>query len=198
MIESVVIDSALKIIDKLTELLKFRHEKRREYFTTILEPMFSDLSVVHANYLKMFQSCSAQLNDESTPLRDIGKQLAQQRVEYEAVRIKIESFVVALCRPNKLPDPYQEFLLSVVFSMPDGRLRSPYRASFATGIMWLLENPTGPEFTLSLSGENAEPDVELDERANALEAVGATSKFLKARWAETCQKFAAAQAFSLT
>jgi hypothetical protein len=197
MIESLVFDSALKIVDKLTDLIKFRHEQRREFFTAVLEPIFADLSIVHANYLKMFQQCSSKLRDDTVPLREIGRDLAQQRVEYEALRIKLQSFIEELNFSKKLAGPYREFLESVAFSVPDGRLTRVYVGSFATGIVRMLQDASGAEFVRLLSGESKESEVE-HERAPLLQSVEATSNFVKGQWAKTSQKFAAAQVFSLT
>jgi hypothetical protein len=197
MIESLVFDSALKIVDKLTDLLKFRHEQRREFFTAVLDPLFADLSVVHANYLKMFQECGSKLRDDTVPLREIGRELAQQRVECEALRIKVQSFIEELNFSKKLAGPYREFLKSVAFSVPDGRLTRVYVGSFATGIVRMLQDASGAEFAQLLSGGKEESATQ-HERAALLQSVDATSDFVKSQWAKTCQKFAAAQVFSLT
>jgi hypothetical protein len=197
MIESLVFNSALRIVEKLTDLLKFRHEQRREFFTTVLEPLFADLSTMHADYLRMFEACSSQLRDDAIPLRDIGRTLARQRVEYEALRIKIGSFIEALSFSKKLASPYREFLQSVAFSMPDGRLAQVVVGSFATGIVRLLRDASGAEFAQLLSGERESSDMQY-ERATLLQSVEETADFVKTQWSQTCQRFVAAQVFSLT
>jgi hypothetical protein len=195
MIESLVLDAALKIADKFADLLKFRREKRREFFTTMLEPIFSDLSIVHANYLVMFQECSAKLRDHSIPIQEIIRNLAQQRVQYEGLRIKIASFDREL-QASKLPGPYRQFLDCLIFNVPDGLLTTKYAGSFANGIVRALQEATASEFSRILSGEHG--DIVQSERENLLGSVEATADFLKERWAQTCEKFAAAQVFSLT
>jgi hypothetical protein len=197
MIESLVFDSALKIADKLTDLLKLRHEQRRAFFTAVLEPLFADLSIVHANYLKMFQHCSSKLRDDAVPLREIGRHLAEQRVEYEALRIKVQSFIDALSLSKKIAGPYREFLQSVAFSVPDGLLTRVCVGSFSTGIVRMLRDASSADFAELLAGGKEESDTQY-ERAPLLQSVEATSDFVKTQWSKTCQKFAAAQVFSLT
>src|SRR5580698_6351700 len=141
MIESLVLDSAIKIAEKFTDLLKFRRDQRREFFTAMLEPLFADLSIVHANYLVMFQECSAKLRDDSIPLQEILQNLIQQRVEYEGLRIKIGAFENELLY-SKIPRPYKEFLEAVVFNVPNGRLTKEFVGSFASGIVRSLQEAT--------------------------------------------------------
>jgi hypothetical protein len=195
MVEALVFDAAVKIVEKFTDLLKFRREQLREFFTTMLEPLFADLSVMHANYLKIFQECSAKLASHSVPFDEIVRDLAQQRVEYESLRIRVRAFVDELSLSD-LPRPYKEFLEGVAFSVPDGGLTKVFVGSFATGIVKLLQDASGAEFNRLLSGAYGEPDAR-DERVKLLQSVEATSDFIKENWSQTCQKFSAAKAYSL-
>ena len=54
MIEAAVFQSVVKVVDRFTDLLKYRHMKRKEFFMTVIEPLFNDLLVMHADYMKMF------------------------------------------------------------------------------------------------------------------------------------------------
>src|SRR5215472_9473127 len=96
MVEAVIIESAGRIVEKLKELVTYRQQKRRDFFQNLLEPLFSDLMVMHTDYIKMFDDCSSQLLDNKVPIQEIAESLRQRRVVYESLRIKSVAVVVTL------------------------------------------------------------------------------------------------------
>ena len=101
----------VKLTEKLNELLKLRQGEKRRTFDNVVPPTYTELEKVHADYLKLFESCRRSLKD-GTDLDVIAKQLRTDKVEYEPVRRKL------IAVANKYADhprlkPYSDFFHAV-------------------------------------------------------------------------------------
>jgi hypothetical protein len=121
MIEAAVFGSVVKVVDRFVDLLKYRQGKRKEFFTTLIEPLFNDLLVMHADYMKMFDDCGSQLSDNKVPLQQIAEALRQRRQVYEGLRIKSNSIIDGLQHVDLEPE-IKSFLEAAAYHIPDGEL----------------------------------------------------------------------------
>src|SRR5664280_738118 len=90
-----MIQEAISIIDRLITLLGHRELHRRQVFNDFLDPLFTDMTTIHADYRRVFSQVSALLAASSSD-SDIGKQLKTSKRELELLRQKTYSLVNAL------------------------------------------------------------------------------------------------------
>lgn len=106
-----MIDSLIKLIEKLIELLKHRHQLREEQFAKSVDLVFQELKAVHQDYLRIFTTCATALRNESD-LSKIADSLLANRLEQEAMRRSISALAEALAQ-NKQFKTFQPFFLEV-------------------------------------------------------------------------------------
>lgn len=104
-----MIDSLIKIAEKCTELLHYREQQRERNFKALIEPMYEQLTIVHKNYLHIFNSIGIKLTNR-VPLQEIIEELGTLRIEHEAYRRSI--FGQAENLGQAFPN-YEKFFLSV-------------------------------------------------------------------------------------
>jgi hypothetical protein len=221
-LESAVFESVVKVVEKFTDLLKTRHERRREFFTAVIDPVFNDLSIVHADYLKMFDECETKLRRSKAKLNDIARELAMRRIAFEGLRVKSRAVVEAVVGTN-LDDEYKDFLLAAARYIPTGELGvtqqplSPPRdieripTEFSPHLEYGTQTPSGNivelisaagtsnevnSVVLTRMARNDSRELE-EERIRLAKAVLETTKEIRARWAQICTKYTRARAWSL-
>jgi hypothetical protein len=92
-----MIELLLQLIDRLIDLKKYQAERVEKTFKEILDPVFSDLLLVHGDYVRMFEDVQQQLiaipnldNDDGRKrLLEVAETLRQRRLEFEPVRQKL-------------------------------------------------------------------------------------------------------------
>src|SRR5579859_4903201 len=131
-----MIDAVVKVLDRFIELLQYKERKRQELFNTLLQPLFEDLTVMHTDYIKMFEECRAELLDRTYPLKDVAEALRQRRIEYEGMRDKSNAFIDALKEKPFAPE-VQEFLRAAAYQIPHGEL-GPARSTPSSMILRAL------------------------------------------------------------
>jgi hypothetical protein len=102
-----MIDLFLRLIDKLTELVKYKSELRKKQFDLLISPLYQDLKEIHENYLRMFETCKIELQKGTDPLI-VYKKISLDRLEKEALRRSIFEKAVIL-KDKKHLKPYHLF-----------------------------------------------------------------------------------------
>jgi hypothetical protein len=80
-----MIDSFVKLTEKVSELLKYRAERKTRKFKTLIEPTYLALKQVHKDYLLIFEESINDLASDKTLLA-IAESLQVRRREEEAER----------------------------------------------------------------------------------------------------------------
>jgi hypothetical protein len=191
MIEAPIIGSVVKVIDKFTDLLKYRQQKRREFFQNVLEPLFNDLMVMHTDYIKMFEDCQEQLLDSNVPLHEIATSLRERRIVYETLRIKSRAIIDAL-RESNFDEEVKKFLTAAAYHIPDGKL-GPGHLSPAATVLKNIYSTT--EFLAEASQQSGNPPV--NDRYEVFELVTLTVNHVRTRWASICEEYVRAKMWSL-
>lgn len=191
MIESVVLGSVVKVIDRFTDLLKYRRLKRQEFFKTVIEPLFDDLMLMHTDYIKMFDDCRAQLLDNTVPLREIAEALRQRRVVYESLRIKARAISEGL-EQAEMDEEVKNFLRAAAYHLPDGEL-GPVPSTYASLVLSRIYSVAG-----GLTDARQKPgDSPGGDRKEVLNLVISTSEHIRTRWAWICEEYVRVKLWSL-
>ncbi len=209
MIEPVFIESVVKVLDRLTDLLKYRQGRRKEFFNSVIEPLFNDLLTMHTDYIKMFDECRAQLADETTSLVKIEETLRLRRVVYDAVRLKCKGIVEAL-QGMDLEPQMAAFLKIAVSHVPsgsiadepeDGGIHEVLRRSRMFGIsnsasgMLLRMLQAADEGRLVLDPQIASfPKI---QRAHLLQSATTTLSDIRQRWTLICEEYTRLKVWAL-
>jgi hypothetical protein len=188
--EAAVYESAVKVVEKFTDLLKFRHERRREYFTTVIDPLFNDLLAMHSDYIEMFDECRVGLL-EGKPLQEIANSLAQRRRVFDGLRTKSRAFVAVL-NNAEMDAPYKAFLNAAAYQTPTGELgpamstpASMFRGKLYGGRTPLVDAPHRKGSPLP------------GDRKDLLDAVINTSNEIRQRLGWMCEEYVKAKVWSL-
>lgn len=80
-----MIDSVVKLTEKLSELLKYREEQRERRFSVLAQPVFGSLKVVHKDYLDIFAESHSAIEGGQS-LQAIADSVEARRLEEEAER----------------------------------------------------------------------------------------------------------------
>jgi hypothetical protein len=88
-------EGALKIIDKLLDLLKIAEERRRRTFKELIDPLFIEMTEVHKNYLATFDDVLEQLRERPQPVEVMRNLIVKKKGEMEHVRVKVTSLAQA-------------------------------------------------------------------------------------------------------
>lgn len=177
-----MIDALLKIVEKLTELLKARQQLRERQFERLVAPLFKDLQTVHQDYLEMFTACRKALV-EGDDLSIVAEHLMAERLVREALRASIRALAESFARIDQLGQ-FSEFFLKVhSYFLPSELLTG----SVATDLLrqmdeWIEQEqraafmPTGVDLKYA--------------RTFLLESVDRTLEHLRRKWQEIASSYA--------
>jgi hypothetical protein len=122
-----MIDSLVKVAEKLVELLKYRKQLREEQFAKSIDMVFQELKNVHQDYLKLFSNCAQALR-EKEDLSQIADSLFANRLEHEAMRRSIRALAESLAQ-NKTLKKFQPFFMEVNNYFQSGTFPNDTRSS---------------------------------------------------------------------
>lgn len=115
-----MVEGLSKITEKLLVLVKYREEKSRRIFDKFIEPIFTDLLVIHKDYLEMFEGVQAMLPNENDSRKEIHKKLdeavvylQQKRTAFEPVRVKLRAIIEMLPENAEKDNKKDAFVRSV-------------------------------------------------------------------------------------
>jgi len=107
-----MIDTCLSILDRLIKVVAIRGKRRNRLFSELWETTFSELLLVHRDYIEMFEKLKSMLSkleaehlDEKSyiyagKVDEIIDYLRQRRIEFEPVRRKLIALIDALKMSN--------------------------------------------------------------------------------------------------
>jgi len=152
-----------------------------------LDKLFTDLELIHQDYLVMFESILEQAPDaweSGTPgfaerVRETATQLRRLRLTYEAVRVRVRVTARSF-RQVMLPELEAAFVEAVLGYFPTGELRSDE-----------LTGESVTSGTAVLDHLYRSLDGELGQELGML--VRDTLRFHRQRWAELCAAYMAMQ-----
>jgi hypothetical protein len=181
----VVLDSVVKLSEKLVELLKYRSERKGRQFSLLIQPLFESLKVVHQDYLRVFENSRTEL-ESGVPLATVATNVQTRRVEEEAERSAIREQAHTLTQDEALAD-FRPFFEAVVNYFQPGRfLRRSSRS-----VHWFMQLKAAAK---------AEGKIQLlrgdepDQRLKLLLANEVQLRLLRKDWDDVCMQYAKAQA----
>ncbi|WP_431212291.1 hypothetical protein ACQ86N_42280 [Puia sp. P3] len=134
-----MLDTLLKLLDELFSYKKYRTQNRKDGFTNIYDPIYSDLSNIRADYTAMFRDVLDILNNpkilSSKKLNETTALIQKKRRKNEPIRDKLKAFVWNQ-NFEGISDEEQEYLKAIkeYFSLTTGDETAPY-ASVATNYL---------------------------------------------------------------
>ena len=181
-----MIDTLVKVTEKLAELLKYRSERHRRSFAELVEPIYAEMVRVHQDYLNLLGSTLSAL-EERRDLRQVAAELTEARRKQEATRRAASDMANELATMEVLKE-YQVFFLAV----GDYFLQAPLVGS-TTPSTWLL-------FMLrQLAGRKVETLVEVDmpTEEDFVRAVESLRECLQECWSSIVKTYTTLKAASL-
>ena len=183
-----MVDTLLKIIDRLISLRAIQTDRRKEIFARVLEPVVSDLHLVHGNYLAIFEEAEREIDNAMQKhvkpreaLQVSLNFLKEKRVQYEPVRTNLKAFLHEL-REMDLQTEERELLYALIWYFPKGELSA--RSTAASKIFTSLD---------VMLDEHSDERKYLDDASKVRwlrHELGNTVLDLKDAWSDVCTKFA--------
>lgn len=113
-----MIDSIVKICDRMIQLLETRKQCRSELFINHVEPIFKDLSLIHKDYIQTFsnllEKCEQNQNTEA-----IINYLSFRKTELEELRVKVFSYAEVAKNNSNFPDEIKSFFMCCMIYFND-------------------------------------------------------------------------------
>jgi hypothetical protein len=106
-----MIDSIVKIADKLTQLLALQKKHKEEKFEVFVQPIFEEMKLVHQDYMSMFNGCRAMLLTNE-PVSSVLERLMSDRVEKIEPRSRVISLSESFLASREL-STYSDFYESI-------------------------------------------------------------------------------------
>lgn len=124
-----MISQIISVIDRLIQLKEYKDKRNQYIFETLLEPLFNDLLVVHADYISMLEALQKRflsvskkdVEDYTKVISELSGWLKHRAIEYEPHRQKLKSLIGKLDSVGENP-LVDQFIYSVIDYFPDGRL----------------------------------------------------------------------------
>lgn len=107
-----MLDSVIKLIEKISEFLNYRAERQKSRFKELIEPMYEALKAVHKDYLLIFENCKKEL-ESGQNVKSIADALVFRRIEAETERRAILQQADTLMSIENIDD-YKRFFSAVV------------------------------------------------------------------------------------
>jgi len=98
-----LLDSVVKLTEKISELLRYRAERRGRRFKYLIEPMYMALKNVHQDYLSIFENSKRDLSSDLAFIA-IADSLGARRLPEEAERRAILQQAEAMGHNESLAD----------------------------------------------------------------------------------------------
>ncbi len=109
-----MIDLALKAIDRAIALLKGRIDDKRKFVQEQVAPVFSEMEVIHKNYIQSFTDL-IQLAEDACDRDVIIENVLQKKMEFEHIRVKAHSFAKVARESRRVPDQAKGFFNAIYY-----------------------------------------------------------------------------------
>jgi hypothetical protein len=108
-----MLDTFIKLIDKVVELLRYRTGRRGRRFSTLVDPFYENLKAIHKDYLQFFEDTHARLL-AGRELSKISADFSKRRIIEESQRMSVIAQAEVLSREHRVED-LREFFKAVNF-----------------------------------------------------------------------------------
>lgn len=106
-----MIDSVVKLAEKIAEWAKYRNERSHVRFKRLIEPTFEAMKAVHADYLSFLEECLQALRAGDS-ISSVADTLERRRLEQESERRAIEH-QAEIIREDKDFSEFHDFFYDV-------------------------------------------------------------------------------------
>jgi len=103
-----MVDGMLKIIDRLIDLLDRRNKSKRLVFIEHLDPIFIDLTLIHADYLSSLRAFSELIHDPASTGPILKAELVRRQEALAPLRSKVDAMSKAILSTD-LDQPIKNF-----------------------------------------------------------------------------------------
>jgi hypothetical protein len=103
-----MIDIVLQLVDRLTQLVKIREERKDKQFRELAQRLFTDLETVHKDYLIFLESARSSLMQRED-IRDVLARFEKDRLQQEPLRRRLWQLLEA-ARDQEKFKPLERFL----------------------------------------------------------------------------------------
>lgn len=125
------IQKLISVIAQLLQIKKYRYERLKVIYTQLLEPIFNELSLVHNDYLEMFNyahnktpfNWEFRLPTYQEKTRYVIDYLQEKRREFEPVRSKLRVMIDEL-KDVEINTEADDFIRAVIQYFPEGNIIS--------------------------------------------------------------------------
>jgi hypothetical protein len=108
-----MISSAISIIDRLISLVEHRKQRSRELFLDHIEPIFSDLTQIHKDYIATLNEIAAKMLLPDVSPDELRAFLISRRDHLSPLRVKVVALATAI-RYSQAEDRLKAFADSTV------------------------------------------------------------------------------------
>ena len=102
-----VLESLVKAAEKVAQLLEYREKRRKARYDMFIAPLYQALQVVHADYLRMFETCLAGLSSDQE-LQVLASDAASERLANEPLRRDLAA-KIRVFRQSMEEEPFVNF-----------------------------------------------------------------------------------------
>lgn len=171
-------NALMRLLEKFTELAKAQQVAREKTLRVLITPMFKDLEMIHADYLRMLENCKTTLQAGASFSKVAGS-LAQDRLNLEAVRRSNEAFAHCFAEDPRLTS-YADFFTAI-----EGYLWGVCNHSESSTSSWLLE-------TLDALNTEVKEGKLAAQEANTIAQKSVTRclNFIREEWPKVCSEYA--------
>jgi hypothetical protein len=106
-----MVELILKVIDRLIDLLERGKKAKRAIFSDHIEPLFSDLALIHADYIAAMTEISEQV--QSLSLRDLKVEMEKRRQTLAPLRAKVTALTHAI-HDCDFDEPIRRFAVAAI------------------------------------------------------------------------------------
>jgi hypothetical protein len=133
-----VIDTFVKVVEKLIELATYREQRDQRIFKDLVTKLFDDMQIVHTDYLQMLEECARELMREK-PLTHLAETLSRHRLQHEALRRRLQETARVLEGSKQLPR-YREFFQWFSFYFSVREMSGAHTTSLSSIILGRVED----------------------------------------------------------
>lgn len=111
-----MISEMVSIIDRLIQLLSLPKARRRKCFEDFVEPLFSELTLVHKDYVDGFWKLRSIAHREGITPREMIAEVRIKKAELSHLRVKLRSLASALTKAeeNSVIPEVREFARAIL------------------------------------------------------------------------------------
>jgi hypothetical protein len=91
-----MVDGIVKILDRIIDLLDRRAKSRRDSFNDFIEPTYSELTLIHGDYLAALRELLGMASNANHNGTELKQKIDLRREGFVALRSKVSALAVAI------------------------------------------------------------------------------------------------------